>query len=96
MNLKDILNSKNIKSFIEGNSKYVYNKFVGLPSYIKEQVAYRLLQCKDDCVPNNKCKYCGCPPKKKAFVHESCNKGVRFPNLMNEKDWNEYKRKHNI
>lgn len=96
MKLKEILNSKNIKSYIEGNSKYFYNEFIGLPEYIQEQIAYRLNICKDDCVVNGKCIYCQCPPNKKAFVKESCNNGIRFPNLMNKSDWEKFKRKNKI
>lgn len=96
MKIKDILKLKNIKSFIEGNSKYFYDNLIGLPDYIKEQVIWRLKQCENDCLIDNKCIYCGCPPKKKAFVNTSCNKGERFPNLMSEEKWNKYKKEHNI
>ena len=96
MKIKDIFNIKNISHFIEGYSKYFYDNLVGLPDYIREQIVYRLFLCKDDCVPNKKCKYCGCNPTKKVFVSTSCNNGERFPDLMNKEDWEKFKEKNNI
>ena len=90
------INLKNIKSFLEGNYGYYYDKFVGKPKYIKEQIQYRYSLCKDDCIPNNKCIHCGCPPVKKAFSTYSCNEGKRFPDLMDEKRWGIYKKDNNI
>lgn len=91
MKLIDIFNIKNISNFIEGNAKYIYNEFIGLPQHIREQVLWRMSQCKDDCIIQKQCKYCGCEVPQKLFVNESCNNGERFPNLMNEEDWKKYK-----
>ena len=96
MKISDILNLKNISSYIEGHAKIFYNNLVGLPDYQKEQIAYRLDKCKSDCIPNRKCIYCGCPPHKKAFVKKSCNNGERFPDIMDEYEWEEFKRKNEI
>lgn len=87
---------KDIASFIEGNYKYYKDKIINSPGYIVEQVKYRLYVCKDDCLKNNECKYCGCPPRKKSWVTKSCNKGERFPDLMNKPEWEAYKVKNNI
>jgi hypothetical protein len=88
---------KNVKSFFQAYSRIVYDKLVGLPEHIQEQVAYRHNLCKDDCfVPNEEgkigCKYCGCNPFDKAFATRSCNDGERFPDLMNEIEWLRYKK----
>ena len=87
---------KEIKSFIEGNYKFYKDKFGRTEPFIKEQVQYRLYLCKNDCLIKNKCVYCNCPPRKKSFVRESCNKGERFPDLMGKKEWEEFKRKNEI
>lgn len=87
---------KAIASFLEGNFKFYLYKFIRAPKYLKEQYAYRLNSCQKDCIPNKKCVYCGCPPLKKAFVKDSCNKGARFPDLMTENQWIEFKRKKEI
>lgn len=90
------LNIKNIKSFVEGHSKLFLNRLGLFPKHKQEQILYRLDKCKNDCVPNGKCKFCGCPPHKKAYVNESCNGGIRFPNMMTPTEWEDYKAKMNI
>lgn len=95
MKIKDILNLKNVSKFVEGNAKEMYDKLVGLPKHTKQQVMYRLSQCADDCVIEGKCKECGCRLPGKAFVTESCNP-ERFPNLMNEEDWDKFKEENGI
>ena len=95
-NKKKEINLRNILSFIEGNTNYLMDIFGMYPDYKKEQVLWRLSLCKDDCVKEGECQYCGCPPHKKAFVDKSCNKGDRFPDMMGEEEWKEYKLKHKI
>lgn len=101
MKLSDIT-LKNIKAFIEGNSKMWYDKLVGLPTHLKEQIQYRASKCTDCIEIGHKekgpgtCKECGCKIPGKWFVKKSCNKGKRFPDLMENKEWYEYKRKNNI
>lgn len=86
----------NVKSFIEGNYRYYLYKLINTPQHLKEQYSYRIQVCKDTCVANRKCKYCGCPPIKKAFSNSSCNDGKLFPDLMNEQEWNKYKKENKI
>lgn len=86
-----------IIDFIRANVRYYDEIMFGdQPKYLKEQVLYRMAVCKEDCVKVNKCVYCGCPPKKKAWANKSCNNGERFPNLMNEEEWRQYKKDNNI
>lgn len=92
MKIKDIFNIKNISNYIEGNSKYFYDKLIGLPQHTREEIVWRLEQCKDDCVKTGKCKFCGCTTKGKVFVKESCNKGERFPDLRTKEEWEEFKK----
>ena len=92
--LKDIFNSKNIKSFIEGNSRYFWDKWIGLPTHIQEQVRMRMNKCEKDCVPQGRCIKCGCPTEKKLFATASCNP-ERHPDLMSNEQWQEYKQKTN-
>lgn len=96
MKLAKIFNLNNIKSYVEGNLNYYYNNIVGLPEHIQEQTLYRLSLCKNDCVEAEECVYCSCPPKKKVFVTKSCNNGERFPDLMEEQEWEAYKKENNI
>jgi hypothetical protein len=87
---------KDILSYIEGNTKYLLDMFDLFPKYKQEQVTWRLLICKEDCVKNGECEYCGCPPHRKAFVDESCNGGDRYPDMMNADDWEKFKNEKNI
>lgn len=84
----------NIWSFIQGVSREYYDRLIGLPGHMQEQVTWRLSQC-DDCIEAGKCPMCGCPPLKKAFATKSCNKH-RFPDLMGEKEWEQYKSNNGI
>ena len=80
----------NINNYINGNGRFILNKFNLIPDFIKEQVSYRLLVCKDDCGKMGKCKVCTCPLPNRAFSTTTCN-AERFPDLMSEKDWELYK-----
>ena len=79
----------NIYNFIEGNTRLFLNDLQ--PSHIKEQISYRMLQCKNDCMITKQCKYCGCDVPGKMYVSKSCNNGDRFPDLMSKIDWELYK-----
>ena len=89
------VNLKNIKGFLEGNFKFYRDKFVRYPEWLQEQLQYRYEKCKEDCIKNDACIKCGCPPVKKAFLRESCNPD-RFPDLMDEVDWIKFKEDNNI
>jgi hypothetical protein len=82
---------KNIRHYIEGNVKMLGDKLYLLPEYEKEQVAYRAMICKDECVKLGYCVYCGCDIPGKLYVKDSCNGGERFPDIMNRADWEKYK-----
>lgn len=86
---------KNIKAYIEGNSKMFLSKVGFQAEHLKEQVAYRALMCKDDCVPQGYCQKCYCDLPGKHYVAESCNP-ERFPDLMSAKEWEEFKKQNNI
>lgn len=90
------INIKNIKQFIEGNLNLLGDRINILPNYMKEQVIWRMNICKDDCVIQGKCKYCGCSVPGKLYVNSSCNGSERFPDLMSEQDWEIYKMENNI
>lgn len=92
---KPKINLKNIKSFLEGNSKMLLASAGIQQEHIKEQVAYRMLIC-SDCMKEGACKVCHCDLPGKLYVSESCNKGERFPNLMSRSDWDKYKNDNDI
>lgn len=86
-----------VKDFVRANIRYYGEEFLdNQPKHLQEQVEYRLSLCKDDCLVADRCKYCGCPPKKKAWANHSCNDGARFPDLMDADSWEKYKETNNI
>lgn len=87
---------KNVLQFIEGNLKMLGDHIDLLPYHEKEQVIYRSWVCRDECIVNGYCSYCGCSVPGKLYVKESCNEGERFPDMMNEPDWERFKIEKNI
>lgn len=85
-----------IFQFAQGNIRLLGDEFNLLPKHLKEQVRYRSEVCKDECVKYGKCRYCLCDLPGKFYVTESCNKGERFPDLMDEESWMKYKEENNI
>lgn len=67
-----------------------------LDPHIKEQVLYRSQICKDTCIDYGYCIECGCSVPGKLYVKESCNGGKKFPDLMNQKKWERFKKKNDI
>ena len=88
------INLTNVKAFVEGYTKMGYDKIIGLPIHIQEQIQYRESKC-PDCLEAGECKVCGCSVPGKWFVTKSCNNGERFPDLMNKEEWEEFKAKQN-
>ena len=84
------INIKNIKSFIRGHYNMYLDKLGAYPKHKQEQILYRLSLC-EDCVTNKGCKHCGCPPHKKVYDDKSCNNGERFPDMLSEVEWNNFK-----
>lgn len=98
MGQKAKITLSNIKAFLQGYSRLYYDKLVGLPEYIQEQIEYRRSKC-EDCVEEGHetegpghCKECGCGLPGKWFVTRSCNGGKRFPDLMGEEKWKKFKK----
>jgi len=84
-----------IKEYIEGNMRLLYSSFIMLDESLQEQIIYRKLCC-PDCTTEGRCQKCGCSLPGKWYATKSCNDGERFPDLMNEKEWEKFKLKNNI
>ena len=87
------ITAQNIYNFIEGNIR-LRTKSIQ-PQHIKEQIAYRLLKCYNDCVKKGECIVCGCNFPDRAYSTKSCNTD-RFPDFMSRIDWEEFKKDKNI
>ena len=88
-------NLTNIKNFLQGYSRFYYDKYIGLPLYQKEQIDYRLNKCKNDCAISGECIHCGCTFPDRAFTIISCNHD-RFPDILKENEWNQFKKDNDI
>jgi hypothetical protein len=87
---------KNIAHFLEGNLKMLGEQVNLLPDHQREQVLYRSQICKEDCLKLGYCIECGCSVPGKMYVTESCNSGKRFPDLMNQSDWEKFKKEKGL
>jgi hypothetical protein len=81
--------------FFEGNIKMLGDALGFFANFEKEQILYRTSIC-SDCVAQGECKYCGCSLPGKFYVRMSCNGGERFPDLMSQQEWEEYKKANGI
>ena len=87
---------RNIKNFIEGNARLIKaNLGMGKPHLI-EQVAYRESKCLE-CSKVGHClgPNCDCSVPGRWFVDRTCNE-KKFPDLMEEELWQEYKKHKGI
>ena len=91
-----MITPKKIFQFFEGNLRMLGDEYFYLPRHLREQVAWRSEICKNDCMKDGACIKCGCSVPGKLYVRQSCNQGERFPDLMKEEEWDEYKIKNNI
>jgi len=85
----------NINNFLSGNIRMVASQLGILDEDKQEQVALRLLTCKDTCVKEGRCRICTCSLPNRAFSTESCNKEL-FPDLMNKDEWIKYKEENGL
>lgn len=91
---KDIT-PQNIFNFFEGNITKLMSNLGMSAKCIDEQVQYRLLICKDDCVKVGACKKCGCKLPGRAYTSQTCNSD-RFPDFMNNDEWTNFKITNNL
>jgi hypothetical protein len=90
------INFSNIKSFIQGYSRYYFEKIHSLPQHIKEQTAFRIHTCKDTCLKDGGvCQKCGCPTIQKSYANKSCNLDL-FPDMMSSLEWEKFKLDNDI
>lgn len=82
---------QDLRNYVEAH-KTMLQEGLGIASpHLLEQVAYRMELCKDTCVPNGKCKNCGCTLPGRLYASESCNNGEIFPDLMSRLEWDKFK-----
>jgi len=86
------MNSPNIIfRLTESKLKTLGDNFDSLSTHYKEQVFYRSIIC-EDCFESGFCRECHCGLPRKWYTHFSCNNGHRFPDLMDNDNWTEFKK----
>lgn len=94
MQIQDIT-LKNIASFLTGNWRYLEFQLNALEPHLKEQFYFRIVSCKDSCMVLKECAHCKCEVPSRMLVDKD-NQACPFPNLMNEKNWLDYKNALNL
>lgn len=87
----------NIKGFLQGNARMFMSQFFDfkLPSYMDEQIFYRMSIMNEECLKNRACVHCGCAMPNKAFEDRACDNAC-YPEMMDEKEWDLYKQDHRM
>lgn len=91
------INALNIGRFLKGYARKFSAAFGLLEYWKQEQVIWRTRLAKQ-CTDNKACLYCGCDTPAKYYGDEACEDPVKqcYPAMMNEKEWNTFKRKTNL
>lgn len=89
------INKQNVKNYMEGRKNQLFSMFNITTEGFEEQVKYRMSKC-EDCIKEGECPYCGCPTPDRLYASQSCNGGLKFPDIMTDLEWTEYKTQHNI
>ena len=88
------LTIENIKNYVEGRGNQLLSSIDQKSDSFIEQINHRKSLCVD-CLQEGKCKYCGCQVPGRLYSTTSCNKGERFPDLMPDEQWEEFKKNNN-
>jgi len=89
------LTLKNVKAFIQGNLRYLNEKyeldidFIKLKDYQQEQVVFREMIADRECITNEECK-CACPIPKLFYADKTCDEEC-YPEMMDENNWIKFK-----
>lgn len=97
MQLKDILNSNNIRDFVGGNylmwKDQLTNK--GIPYYVKEQALYRAILCRP-CLVKGKCLICECRTPNMFFSKNKVDSGGKWGKMLDVENWEAFKKEKGI
>lgn len=98
MKIKSIPKISNIFAYIQGYSRYrlFYSRFFWLiPTYIYEQIIWRISVMDSECFAKGSCKKCGCDTTALQMANKKCGKPC-YPKMMNRKVWKMFKEILNI
>jgi hypothetical protein len=92
MKLKDILNPKNVRNFVEGNYMMWKDQLsnVGIQKHYKEQAIYRALLCRP-CLDNGRCLICKCKTPNMFFSINKEDSDGKWGKMLEAKEWEAFK-----
>jgi hypothetical protein len=91
------INIRNIKAFLQGESRLMLEFFDSLPEHIQEQVRFRIHLVSDkspQCL-EGKCIHCGCSTPDLFYADKTCDNQC-YPEMLNKEQWENFKFKNNI
>lgn len=91
--MKPIPKISNIFAFVQGYFRYYffYSKYYWLlPTYIYEQIIWRIYVMDTECFEMGSCKICGCDTTALQMANKACPKPC-YPKMMGRKKWKEFK-----
>lgn len=91
--MKPIPKISNIFAYIQGYSRYhlFYSKYSWLlPTYIYEQILWRISTMDSECFSKGSCKICGCDTTALQMANKACPKPC-YPKMMNRRVWKMFK-----
>ena len=84
------INKENVLNYMEGRTNQLLSVLNMKSESFEEQIEYRKSKCAD-CIKEGQCPYCGCPTPDRFYASKSCNAGIRFPDIMTDDEWAEFK-----
>lgn len=89
----------NTFAFIQGYTRYALyyssNWRWLLPTYIYEQILWRISIMDIECYERGSCKMCGCDTTALQMANKACSKPC-YPKMMGRRVWTEFKKVANI
>ena len=83
------VNFENIYAYVQGYLRYwfFYSRFDFLiPSYIREQIRFRIASMRRTCYENGQCEVCGCRTTHLQMADKACA-GDCYPPMIDKKTW---------
>lgn len=84
------ITSRSIYDYLEGHTNNILANIKLKSKSYMEQVDYRKSKC-SDCIEAGKCIICNCDSPARLYSGRTCNED-RFPDLMTDEEWEEFKK----
>ena len=95
--LKDVLNSSNIRNFVEGTWNHFKDtsSLFNLQPHVQEQAFYRAWLCQP-CYAKGSCILCGCTTPQMFYSPKKEDAGNKWGEMMTPDKWEKFKEENGI